>query len=241
MAAFLSPAQNVPLRVLVVEDSASLRRMVVNYLKANGFDTCEAWSVQGASEAIGQLRPDIVLLDIILDDGESYDLVSALSETGTPVMVVSSKDTPLDRILCLELGADDFLVKPFELRELLLRMRRLVKLLPRANTPATAKAGAVQYGSFRFDMIERVVTRSDGESSKLTDTEFRLARLLIDNPGVVLDRNRIGCEIFQREYVEHSRSIDVLVSKLRKKIDNPASASVITNVRSTGYVFQILN
>ena len=100
-------------------------------------------------------------------------------------------------------------------------------------------AGGMQYGTFSFDLIERVVTRSDGESSKLTDTEFRLARLLIDNAGIVLDRSRIGREIFQRDYVEHSRSIDVLASKLRKKIDNPSSASVITNVRGTGYVFQI--
>ena len=91
-----------------MEDAATVRGMIVNYLKSNGFDTCEAWSVQGASQAIRELQPDIVLLDIILDDGEGYDLVSALAETGTPVMVVSAKDTPLDRILCLELGADDF-------------------------------------------------------------------------------------------------------------------------------------
>lgn len=241
MAASLSPVQSLTARVLVVEDAATVRGMIVNYLKANGFDTCEAWSVQGASQAIRQLQPDIVLLDIMLDDGDGYDLVSALAETGTPVMVVSAKDTPLDRILCLELGADDFLVKPFELRELLLRMRRLVKLLPGASAPAPAAArgGSLQFRTFRIDLIERVVTRSDGESSNLTDTEFKLARLLIDNAGTVLDRSRIGREIFQRDYVEQSRSIDVLVSKLRKKIDNPSSPSVITNVRGTGYVFQV--
>ena len=135
MTAFLSPVQSLPIRVLVVEDAVTVRGMIVNYLKSNGFDTCEARSIEGASQAIRQLRPDIVLLDIILDDGDGYDLVSALAETGTPVMVVSSKDTPLDRILCLELGADDFLVKPFEMRELLLRLRRLIKLLPGASAP----------------------------------------------------------------------------------------------------------
>lgn len=238
LGASLAQDERTPVRVLVVEDVASLRGMVVNYLKANGFDVCEAWTLQGASQSIRLMKPDIVLLDIMLDDGESYDLVSALAETGTPVMIVSSKDTPLDRILCLELGADDYLMKPFELRELLLRMRRLIKLLPGHSAPGAATS-ATKFGSFSVDFIERIVTRSDGESSKLTDAEFKLLRLLIDNAGTVLDRNRIGREIFQRGYVEHSRSIDVLVSKLRKKIDSPTGPSAITNVRNTGYVFQL--
>jgi two-component system OmpR family response regulator len=225
-----------PVRVLVVEDSASLRLMVVNFLEAHGFDVAEASSISAAQAELRSFRPHIALLDLILDDGEGYDLIAAMTKQGVPVMVISSKDTPLDRILCLELGADDFLMKPFELREMVLRIRRLIKLIP-PDDGAKVPSSVLSFGTFYLDLVERTVTKSSGVSSKLTDAEFRLLRLFVENPQIVLDRKRIGLEIFQRSFMDNSRSIDVLVSKLRKKVDNPNGASTITNVRSTGYVF----
>ncbi len=232
------PAENpaAPIRVLVVEDSSSLRLLVVNFLEAQGFVVAEASSIAAAQAELRGFRPQIALLDLMLDDGEGYDLIAAMTKQGVPVMVISAKDTPLDRILCLELGADDFLMKPFELREMLLRIRRLIKLIP-PDDGTKVPSSVLSFGSFSLDLVERTVTKSSGVSSKLTDAEFRLLRLFVENPQVVLDRKRIGREIFQRSFMDNSRSIDVLVSKLRKKVDNPNGASTITNVRSTGYVF----
>lgn len=233
-----APAQQVPAptRVLVVEDTASLRMLVTTFLQGHGFETAEAWSIAGAREQIDSFDPDIALLDLMLDDGEGYDLISRMSERGIPVMVISSKDAPLDRILCLEMGADDFLTKPFEMREMLLRTRRLVKLIP-AEDERKKAVNTLDFGTFRLDLVERVATKMSGLSSKLTDAEFRLLRLFLENQGQVLERKHIGQEIFKRTFMDNSRSIDVLVSKLRKKIDTESGTSVITNVRSTGYVF----
>lgn len=225
-----------PIRILVVEDSASLRLLMVNFLETQGFQVAEASSIATAQAQLTVFRPHIALLDLMLDDGEGYDLIAAMTRRGVPVMVISSKDTPLDRILCLELGADDFLMKPFELREMLLRIRRLIKLIP-PDDGAKVPSSVLGFGSFNLDLVERTVTKSSGGTAKLTDAEFRLLRLFVENPQIVLDRKRIGLEIFQRSFMDNSRSIDVLVSKLRKKIDSPNGASTITNVRSTGYVF----
>lgn len=225
-----------PVRVLVVEDTASLRLLVTTFLQGHGFVTAEAWSVAGARAELDSFKPQIVLLDLMLDDGEGYDLISTMTARGIPVMVISSKDAPLDRILCLEMGADDFLTKPFELREMLLRTRRLVKLIPPVDQPKKT-VNTLDFGSFRLDLVERVAIKMNGTRSKLTDAEFRLLRLFLENQGHVLERKHIGKEIFNRVFMDNSRSIDVLVSKLRKKIDTEAGTSVITNVRSTGYVF----
>ena len=225
-----------PIRILVVEDSASLRLLMVNFLETQGFVVAEASSIAAAQAQLAVFRPHVALLDLMLDDGEGYDLIAAMTRRGIPVMVISSKDTPLDRILCLELGADDFLMKPFELREMLLRIRRLIKLIP-PDDGSKVPSSVLGFGTFNLDLVERTVTKSSGVTSKLTDAEFRLLRLFVENPQTVLDRKRIGLEIFQRSFMDNSRSIDVLVSKLRKKIDNPNGASTITNVRSTGYVF----
>ena len=137
-----------PVRVLVVEDSASLRLMVVNFLEAQGFDVAEASSISAAQAELRSFRPHIALLDLILDDGEGYDLIAAMTRQGVPVMVISSKDTPLDRILCLELGADDFLMKPFELREMVLRIRRLIKLIP-PDDGAKVPSSVLSFGCVR--------------------------------------------------------------------------------------------
>ncbi len=229
-----TPAREM--RILVVEDAASLRIMMVNFLEAQGYAVAQAATVVGARECLRNFKPHIALLDLMLEDGEGYDLIAAMAQQNVPVMVISSKDTPLDRILCLELGADDFLMKPFELREMVLRVRRLAKLVPGDDSTKPA-SNIVSFGTFELDLVERTVTKTNGVRSKLTDAEFRLLRLFVDNPQVVLDRKRIGMEIFQRSFMDNSRSIDVLVSKLRKKVDNPNGASTITNVRSTGYVF----
>jgi len=229
-----TPAATI--RILVVEDSASLRLLMVNFLETQGFEVAEASSIAAAQAQLTVFRPHVALLDLMLEDGEGYDLIAAMTRRGIPVMVISSKDTPLDRILCLELGADDFLMKPFELREMLLRIRRLIKLIP-PDDGSKVPSSVLGFGTFNLDLVERTVTKSSGVTSKLTDAEFRLLRLFVENPQTVLDRKRIGLEIFQRSFMDNSRSIDVLVSKLRKKIDNPNGASTITNVRSTGYVF----
>ncbi|MHB2169286.1 response regulator transcription factor [Alsobacter sp. R-9] len=227
-----------PLRILVIEDSPSLRRTVVDYMRASGFAALEAWSVAGAKVILERTPPDIVLLDLMLEDGEGYELLELFAPRGIPLMVVSAKASTEDRIHCLERGADDYLVKPFELRELLLRVRRLERLLGTAASIRPGSATAT-LGAVRIDMVERSVQRPEGSAEHLTDAEFRLLRLLLDNAGTILSRERIEAEVFRREVPGDSRRVDVLVSKLRRKIDDPSAPSLVANVRNLGYVLQV--
>ncbi len=229
--------QNRKYRILVVEDSAALRQLIASYLRTNGMQVDLAWSLQGARRALKIFKPELVILDLGLEDGDGYDLIADISAAGAPCIVISARERPIDRILSLELGADDYMTKPIELRELLLRLRRLSRLI--SQNSSVGGGNIVEFQNVKLDIANREVMRSNGQpGSRLTAAEFRLLRLFLETPGEVIARATIAKKVLNKSWIENSRAIDVLVSKLRRKLEAGGGELTLRNVRGTGYMLE---
>jgi DNA-binding response OmpR family regulator len=227
-------------RILIVEDSAALRQLIASYLRTNGMQVDLAWSLQGARRALKIFKPELVILDLGLEDGDGYDLIADITAAGAPCIVISARERPIDRILSLELGADDYMTKPIELRELLLRLRRLARLItPNGSGNAS---NIVEFHNVKLDIANREVVRANGQpGNRLTAAEFRLLRLFLETPGEVIARATIAKKVLNKSWIENSRAIDVLVSKLRRKLETGGGELTLRNVRGTGYMLETPN
>lgn len=151
--------------------------------------------------------------------------------------MISARERPIDRILSLELGADDCMTKPIELRELLLRLRRLAGLIsPNMSGHAS---NIIEFHDVKLDIANREVVRANGQASnRLTAAEFRLLRLFLETPGEVIARATIAKKVLNKSWIENSRAIDVLVSKLRRKLETGGGELTLRNVSGTGYMLE---
>ncbi len=226
------------LTILLVEPSAQTRADYSAGLTTLGFKLMLASSFEEAWTALEKL-PDIIVMDPTVAEGDGTTLLPTAVSAGIPVMIVSDNSSVEARIRYLEQGAVDYMVKPIALRELSLRLGTLARLMVRRNS--TRLVHAEGSGSFSVDLGARMVNRDDGGRDRLTEAEYRLLRLFMENPNRVLDRQTISLEIEQRAMIKDSRSIDVLISKLRKKIDPQDGPSIISNVRNSGYVIKIVS
>jgi two-component system OmpR family response regulator len=221
-------------RVLLVEDASSFRKMVCAFLRKNNYEVYEAWSLASARRLLPSVQPAMMLLDLQLEDGEGYSLLSEYADQDMSILVISAREDVGDRVASLELGAEDYMVKPIDLRELLLRMRRIERLA------ATKTYGSmIDFGSFILDLVNRRIVRSGSPDVTLSHSEFLLARILAEADGKILTRETIARRVLGKAQVESSRAVDVLVSKLRKKLDPTGQASLIWSVRGEGYRFAL--
>lgn len=221
-------------RVLIVDDSSSFRKMVGMFLREQGYDVLEAWSASAARRLEPSVKPSIVILDLGLGN-DSEDGVVLLRDEAfreRPIIVVSARADIADRLRSLEAGAEDYMVKPIDLRELLLRMRRTERVAPLERQPES-----IDFPSVRFDIVNRQLVRSNGEHVPLSRSEFLLARILIEADGKIVSRDAIAQRLLGRSSVSMSRAVDTLVSKVRKKFDPSGRSSVIWSVRGKGYRF----
>jgi DNA-binding response OmpR family regulator len=224
------------IRVLLVEDDTLSRELMALYLKGEGMIVSEADSLAALRQSLRQAAPDIVVLDLMLGDGNGLDAMREIAEAGCGVIVLSSRDSPVDRILGLELGAHDYLAKPLEPRELALRIRKLYALLASAGEQPAQEL--FRFGPFELDPSAHQLRRSvDGSIVTMTGTQFRLLELLVRHPNRVFERDTLVDQIFGRRWVGLSRSIDVLVSKTRAHIDEAVDTTWIKSIRGVGYVF----
>lgn len=230
-----SPA---PLSVLLVDQSAQARADHSVGLAAMGYKVVLASEFEEARAAI-EKEPDLVVMDPDLADGNGADILPYAVSAGIPVMIVSDDHSVEARVLYLERGAADFMVKPIALRELSLRLGTMARLIGRRNSTLLVRAEGT--ASFSVDLGAQLVRRDDGGRDRLTEAEYRLLRLFMEHPNRVLDRETISHQIEQRAMIKDSRSIDVLISKLRKKIDAQDGPSIISNVRNSGYVIKIVS
>ncbi len=233
-------AASLRARVLLIEDDARLGRMVEDYLSEAG------WTVRRSTtlaQALGELDAarqgpgfDAVILDLMLPDGDGLDLCRRLRGSGDdlPVLVLSARGDPLDRVIGLELGADDYLPKPFEPRELLARLRAIVRR--RQGLPGGAQA--LRFGRLEIDPQSRQV-RVDGEARALTGYQFDLLLALARHPGRVLSRDFLLDAVKSSGAQEvYDRSVDVHISRIRALIeDDPRHPRRILTLRGAGYVF----
>ncbi|MHA6316264.1 response regulator [Altererythrobacter sp. CAU 1778] len=225
-----------PVTVLLVDDEPTLREPLAEYLTGQGFVVREAESAAAARSLLLTSRPDIALLDIMMPGEDGLSLCRHLVETQhLPTILLTARGEPTDRIIGLEIGADDYVTKPFEPRELVARIRSVLRRVDRPTTDAKEDAHYLFEG-WRLDPVRRRLTDPEGTLVPLSSTEFRLLRALLDNPQKVMDRDLLLDIVQGREASLFDRAVDNQVSRLRRKLEadsrNPA---LILTVRGGGY------
>ena len=224
-------------RLLLIDDDARLSSMVGDYLRNSGFEVEVAGSLAAGRERLAAAPFDALVLDLMLPDGDGLDLCRELRADGRhrhlPLLMLTARGEPMDRIVGLELGADDYLPKPFEPRELLAR----VKALLRRAAPQAAADDVLRFGRLEVDLGARVA-RLDGRICDLTGHQFDLLVVLAQSPGRVLTRDQIMDSLKGHPLEAFDRSIDVHISRIRAVIeDDPKLPRRVLTVRGTGYVF----
>lgn len=226
--------------VLVVDDDPGIRGLLGEYLERAGFRVSLATDGREMRRSLETSRPDLVVLDLMLPGEDGLVLCRDLrARSRLPVIMLTARADELDRIIGLEMGADDYLAKPFNPRELVARIQAVLRRRPAPSPPGApaATAQAVEFGAFRLDLATRSLTRS-GEDVPLTTGEFALLKVLAQNPRVPLSRDKLMELARGREFGAFDRSIDVQVSRLRKLIEpDPAKPAFIQTMWGFGYVF----
>jgi DNA-binding response OmpR family regulator len=226
--------------IVIVEDEAIQRQLLVTYLTAQGFRVTDCDQGAELRALLARELPDVVLLDVRLPGEDGYSLARHVRERGPQVgvVMVSAAGETVDRVQGLEAGADDYIAKPFEPRELLARVRSVLR---RVNAPDAARRGSqVRMGRRILDLDHRVLRHStvDGIAEKLTASEFELLRTFAANPHRPLERDWLMQVTSRRERSPIDRAIDLRVARLRRKIEfNPADPQTIRTVRGVGYMF----
>ncbi len=227
-------------RILVVEDERAVARGLTYALEKEGFLPLWAESGTAALELFHREDPRLVLLDIRLPDISGFDICRQLRREGyrQPILMLTARDDELDKVLGLELGADDYVVKPYNLRELIARIRAQLR---RAYGDLAEQGGkeSIRFGEFEVDFEQVQLTRA-GEAVRLTPIEFRLLRTLASHPNRPFDRNKLIEVIWgYDEEINNDRTIDVHIRHLREKIEqDPANPRWLVTVRGLGYKFQ---
>ena len=227
--------------ILMVEDEESITVPLSEALDREGFDTQVAGTVAEALEKAAAQMPDLVLLDVMLPDGSGYDVARTLRETSkVPIIMLTARGEETDRIVGLELGADDYIVKPFSAREVAARIRAVLRRTDDRQQPAAApteKPGALEVGPVRVDR-DRREARVNGEDIDLTRKEFELLELLIREAGSVISRERLIDEVWDTNWFGSTKTLDVHVSSLRRKLgDDSQNPRFIHTVRGVGFRF----
>lgn len=224
-------------KLLLIDDDARLTSMLADYLSAAGFEVEVAGSVAQGRQALQGSVPDLLVLDLMLPDGDGLEFCRSLrAEAQTrrlPVLMLSARGEPMDRILGLELGADDYLAKPFEPRELQARVKALLR---RSGLDAQGE-DVLRFGRLEIDLAARVA-RLDGKPCDLTSHQFDLLVVLAQSPGRVLTRDQIMDALKGHPLDAFDRSIDVHISRIRAVIEDDAkNPRRVLTVRGVGYVF----
>jgi two-component system, OmpR family, response regulator RegX3 len=226
--------------ILMVEDEESITVPLAEALAREGFDTEVAGTVAEALDLAGRVAPDLVLLDVMLPDGSGYDVCRELRrESRVPIIMLTARGEETDRVVGLELGADDYIVKPFSAREVAARIRAVLRRAGEtAAGPRSKDAPApLQVGDLRLDPSRRSATL-DGDELDLTRKEFELLELLMREAGSVITRERLIDEVWDVNWFGSTKTLDVHVSGLRRKLgDDPSSPRYLHTVRGVGFRF----
>ena len=228
-------------RILVVDDEESVRESAGYTLEQEGFEVVLASDGEEAEKRLGEDEFDLLVLDIMMPGKSGLELCREVRQTSAvPIILLTAKDSEADKVEGLESGADDYVTKPFSLRELTGRIRAQLRRreLDRSTvggpgaTPALLEAGPV-----KIDLARHAVTVR-GESVKLTRSEFQVLRLLVENPGEVFSRQQIMEELWQTEFDGDVRACDIHISNLRQKVEtDPQHPELVLTVRRLGYKF----
>lgn len=220
--------------VLLVDDDAGVRRAIERALVLHGFEVQTSADGGGALRMLAARAPDVLILDVSMPEVGGLEVCRRLRTAGdaTPVLMLTARDTVGDRVAGLDAGADDYLVKPFALEELLARLRALLRRVG----PAEANL-VLRHGDLMLDAAARRVARG-GRQIELTRTEFSLLQLLLRHPGQVLTREVISADVWGYDFGPASNSLDVYIGYLRRKTEAAGEHRVIQTIRGVGYVLR---
>jgi len=232
-------------RILIVEDDPSVREMLAEYLGTHGYEVVQADRGTAMREAVEKSLPDLVLLDVNLPGEDGLTLARFLRERfDVGIIMVTAASGLADRVAGLEVGADDYIIKPFELRELLARVKSVLRRM-QARAPATptgeatsAQSPRVRVGACALDLVSHRLFAADGNEIPLTAMEFDLLKVFIERPNQVLDRDQLLTLTRNREWEPFDRSIDIRIARVRRKVEpDPEHPQAIRTVRGAGYMF----
>jgi two-component system OmpR family response regulator len=234
-----------PDHILVVDDDGEIRRMVAEYLRKNGLRATEAADGREMRAVLDTGAIDLIVLDLMMPGEDGLSLARNLrvgKYKAVPVIMLTARDDETDRIIGLEMGADDYVTKPFSPRELLARIKvviRRTRMLP-PNLQVSEASRILGFGSWRLDTTARHLLAQDDTVVSLSGAEFRLLRAFLDHPNRVLTRDQLLNLTQGRDAELFERSIDLLVSRLRQRLgDDAREQGYIKTVRSEGYVFSM--
>ena len=224
--------------VLVVEDEESFIEALSIGLRREGFRVRIARDGAQALEVFDAVNPDLVLLDVMLPRISGIDVCRQLRKrTQVPIIMVTAKGAEIDTVVGLEVGADDYVTKPYRLRELVARMRAVLRRAPR-NWLAAGTSDVLEVGDVRLD-AERHEVEIRGEAAQLPLKEFELLELLLENAGRVLTRETLIDRVWGTDYVGDTKTLDVHIKRLRSKVeDDPSNPTRIVTIRGLGYKFE---
>jgi two-component system response regulator RegX3 len=224
--------------VLVVEDEQSLREPLVYLLNKEGFETVEAEDGTAALALFEKGNIDMVLLDLMLPGVSGNEVCRIIRQSSqVPIIMLTAKDSEIDKVVGLEIGADDYVTKPYSTRELLARMKAVLRRNTEAPEPAD-KTGVLEVGSVRMD-VDRHIVQVHGEKVSMPLKEFELLELLLENANRVLTRGQIIDRVWGSNYFGDTKTLDVHIKRIRSKIeDDPARPVHVLTVRGLGYKFE---
>jgi two-component system OmpR family response regulator len=227
------------LHILVVDDDPKVRTLLRRCFEGEGFAVTEAADGDGLRAALERQPVTLITLDLNLGRENGLDLAREIrKDWNTPIIMLTGKGDAVDRIVGLELGADDYLAKPFELRELLARVRAVLRRSSPGEATAAASGQRFGFDGWTFDISRRTLTRDGGADQELTTSEFNLLEAFVMRPHRALSRDDIMDLLKGHDWSPLDRSIDNLVARLRKKVErDPDHPSLIKTVRGVGYIF----
>ena len=228
-------------RILVVDDEASIRRILETRLSMIGYDVVTAADGEEALDTFRNASPSLVVLDVMMPKLDGYGVCQELrKESDVPIIMLTALGDVADRITGLELGADDYVVKPFSPKELEARIRSVLRRVDKSAATGIPSSGVIQVSNIKIDTNKRQVYKND-ERIRLTGMEFSLLELLVSRSGEAFSRSEILQEVWGYTPERHvdTRVVDVHISRLRAKLeDDPSNPELILTARGTGYLFQ---
>ena len=229
-------------RILIVEDEKNIVDILSFNLNKEGYDTLEAYDGQTGLQLALEQNPDLILLDLMLPKMNGFDVCRSLRQENrsTPVIMLTAREEETDKVLGLELGADDYITKPFSMRELLARVKANIRRNEMLHTAAAPKVGGqrLELGRIAID-CELMVAYKDAHPLELTQREYELLKFLASQPGKVFSREALMEHVWNYEgYVGDVRAVDVAIRRLREKVeDDPAAPQFVVTRRGLGYYF----
>ena len=226
--------------ILLVDDDPELRKLVSDFLAGHGYKVHAVGSAAELRQVVGEVQPDLIILDVMMPGEDGLSVVRRIAaENGPPVIILSALGSDTDRIIGLEVGADDYLAKPCNPRELLARVRALIRRQQAAATRSQASSVGgrrYEFAGWRLDLLRRELRDPSGTFINLSNGEFVLLRAFVEHPQRVLSRDQLIDLTGGRDAEPFDRAIDSQISRLRRKLNERAESELIRTIRNEGYM-----